>query len=161
MAKAEQVATEAIENKTKKKSLMPLLLGVLAAVLFGAGGFFVVYSGLILGPSEPEKSVAPAAIDFAFVPIEQITISLAPGSSARHLRFSAQIEVAKTSVAEVEHMRPRLLDMMNLYLRAVDPQDLAEPVTLVRLRAQLLRRIQTIVGSGHVRDILITEFVLS
>lgn len=161
MAKQDQEATEAVENKPKKRGFLPLVLGLCAAVVLGSGGFYAVYSGLILGPSAPATTVAQAPTDFAFVPVEQITISLAPGSSARHLLFSAQIEVAATSVAAVEHMRPRLLDMMNLYLRAVDPRDLAEPVTLVRLRAQLLRRIQTIVGDGHVRDILITEFILS
>jgi len=160
MAKSDQPVAEASEKKPKKR-LIPVLLGAAAAVLVGAGGFYAVYSGLILGPAKPVPPAATLAPDFAFVAVEQITISLAPGSEARHLRFSAQIEVAATSVAEVERLRPRLLDMMNLYLRAVDPRDLAEPATLVRLRAQLLRRIQTIVGDGHVRDVLITEFILS
>lgn len=159
MAKAEQNTKEGIE--TKKKPALPLFLGLLGAMLVGGGAFYVVYAGLILGPSTTAIKTTTASADFAFVPIEQITISLVPGSTSRHLRFSAQIEVAATSVAAVEHLRPRLLDMMNLYLRAVDPADLAEPVALIRLRAQLLRRIQVIVGDGHVRDILITEFILS
>jgi len=161
MAEAAKITAERIESEPKKRKLLPLLLGLAGAVGLGGGAFFAVYSGLILGPKQQTASQATTISDFAFVPIDQITISLAPGSSARHLRFAAQIEVAATSVAEVERLRPRLLDMMNLYLRAVDPADLSDPVALVRLRAQLLRRMQVIVGDGHVRDVLITEFVLS
>ena len=32
---------------------------------------------------------------------------------------------------------------------------------LVRLRAQMLRRVQMVTGEGRVRDLLITEFVLN
>ena len=45
-------------------------------------------------------------------------------------------------------------------MRAVDVADLMEPDALVRLRAQLLGRIQMVTGQGCVRDLLITEFVL-
>ncbi len=161
MAKTEQNAAEAAENEPKKKKMLPLILGLVGAAVFGGAAFFAVYSGLILGPKAASAVPAAKVADFAFVPIDQITVSLVSGSQARHLRFSAQIEVAATSVTEVERLRPRLLDMMNLYLRAVDPADLADPAALIRLRAQLLRRLQVIVGDGHVRDVLITEFVLS
>lgn len=161
MAKADPTATEVTETKPKKRGFLPLLLGILGAAIAGGGGFYAVYTGLILGPSAPKTQSEQVVADYTFVPIDQITISLTPGSSARHLRFSAQIEVSIASVAEVERLRPRLLDMMNLYLRAVDPNDLADAAALIKLRAQLLRRMQIIVGDGHVRDVLITEFVLS
>jgi flagellar FliL protein len=50
---------------------------------------------------------------------------------------------------------------MNGYLRAIDPAELDEPATLLRIRAQLLRRIQLVTGDGRVRDLLVTEFVLN
>ena len=34
-------------------------------------------------------------------------------------------------------------------------------LALIRLRAQMLRRIQVVSGEGRVRDLLITEFVLN
>jgi flagellar FliL protein len=144
----------------KSRKLVPILIGLVGAIALGGGGFYAVYSGLVFGPKQAETA-APATRDFAFIPLEQITISLADGSSARHLRFSAQLEVAAGAVAEIEQLRPRLLDMINLYLRAIDPAELADPASLLRLRAQLLRRAQVIGGDAQVRDILITEFILS
>ena len=36
-----------------------------------------------------------------------------------------------------------------------------DPAALPRLRAQMLRRIQVVLGEGKVRDLLVTEFVLN
>ena len=51
--------------------------------------------------------------------------------------------------------------VMNSYLRALDTAALEDPAGLVRMRAQMLRRIQMVTGDGRVRDLLITEFVLN
>ena len=58
-------------------------------------------------------------------------------------------------------LMPRVLDVLNTYLRAVEVRDLEEPAALARLRAQMLRRIQVVTGEGRVRDLLIAEFVLN
>ena len=97
----------------------------------------------------------------AFVAMDPIMISLAPGSSARHLRFAGQLEVTPEHVAEVAGLMPRVLDVLNTYLRAVEVRDLEAPASLARLRAQMLRRIQVVTGEGRVRDLLISEFVLN
>ena len=99
--------------------------------------------------------------DVAFVAMDPIMISLPPGASARHLRFAGQLEVAPEHAAEVAGLMPRVLDVLNTYLRAVEVRDLEEPAALARLRAQMLRRIQVVTGEGRVRDLLIAEFVLN
>jgi flagellar protein FliL len=161
MAETADTQTGSLDKPVGKIRFFSILIGLVGAMACGGAGFYAVRSGLILGPPDAASVASSVPIDFAFVPIEQMTISVLPGAGAKHLRFSAQIEVALASVAEVERLRPRLLDMMNMYLRAVSPQDLADPAALIRLRAQLLRRAQMIAGEEHVRDILITEFVLS
>ena len=88
-------------------------------------------------------------------------ISLPPGASARHLRFTGQLEVEPEHAAEVAQLMPRILDVLNTYLRAVEVRDLEQPASIARLRAQMLRRVQVVTGEGRVRDLLITEFVLN
>jgi len=46
-------------------------------------------------------------------------------------------------------------------LRAVDVHDLENRNALIRLRSQMLRRIQLVIGQEQVRDLLIMEFVLN
>lgn len=154
------------EDAPKKKSKLPLIIGLVLMLALGGGGFYAVYSGLILGPAHPETEAhgdetTPEPLpEIAFVPLDPMVISL-NGSSARHLRFSAQLEVPLAHQKEVEHLKPRVMDVLNGYLRAVDISDLEDPSALIRLRAQMLRRVQIVVGEGRVRDLLIIEFVLN
>jgi flagellar FliL protein len=155
---------DAAEEAQKKRSKKPLLFGLILAVLLGGGGFYAAYSGLlpIGGHAETvaEDMVAPLP-EVAFVPIDPLTISLGPQSRSRYLRFTGQLEVPLNFEADVVKLMPRVLDVLNGYLRAVDTRQFDEPAALIRLRAQMLRRVQIVVGEGRVRDLLVTEFVLN
>lgn len=158
-----EVETPSADAPVKKKSKLPLLIGLVLAVALGGGGFYATWSGMILGAKH--EDVAAEKLDplpdIAFVPVDPIVISLGPGSSAKHLRFSSQLEVDKPMSAEVTLLLPRILDVLNGYLRAIDVTQLEDPSALVRIRAHMLRRIQIVTGEGRVRDLLITEFVLN
>lgn len=145
-----------------KRSKLPLVLGVVLALAGGGAGFYVAWSGLLPGTGTPEGGAdVPSLPDVAFVPLDPLVINLGTGGRTRYLRFSAQIEVEARFEADVAKLRPRLLDLLNGYLRAVDPVEFDDPAALVRMRAQLLRRIQMVAGDGRVRDLLVTEFVLN
>jgi flagellar FliL protein len=77
------------------------------------------------------------------------------------LRFTSQLEVAGNHSEEVTLLLPRIMDVMNSHLRAIEVAALEDPAGLVRMRAQMLRRIQMVTGEGRVRDLLVTEFVLN
>ena len=154
------------EEPIKKPSKLPLILGLVLAIAGGAGGFFAVQMGLLGGQDaaaeEADMHEAPAPlIESAYIPMDPLVINLPAGSSRDFLRFVAQIEVAPEYAEEVEAMKPRIVDVFNTYLRAVEPGDLESPTALTRLRAQLLRRVQVVAGDGRVRDLLIMEFVLN
>jgi flagellar FliL protein len=141
-----------------------LVFGLIGALAMGGAGFYAVYGGLLDagGGEKPAERAAPAPVgEIAFVPLDPIVISLPPGASARYLRFIGQLEVEPAEAAEVTRLMPRILDVLNTYLRAVEIRDLEQPSALARLRAQMLRRIQVVTGEGRVRDLLITEFILS
>lgn len=148
---------------SKKKSKLPLIFGLVLFLALGGGGFYAVYSGLILGQSAeaaPNAGHGNGAPEIAFVPLDPVTITLGDVSANNYLRFTAQLEVGKAREEEVVLLKPRILDVLNGYLRAVEVAELEDPNALVRLRSQMLRRIQIVTGEGRVRDLLITEFVL-
>lgn len=172
------------EEAPKKRSKLPLLMGLVLALAGGGGGFFAVQAGLVpTGGKGVEKSDAhgeehaaadtdhaadgdhdspgmKAAADVDFVPVEPLVISLNDGRGT-HLRFRAQLEVRPGRKQEVVHLLPRVIDVLNGYLRAVDLADLQDNAALVRLRAQMLRRVQVVTGGDLVSDLLIMEFVLN
>jgi flagellar protein FliL len=137
-----------------------LLLSLAGAVLFGAGGFALAYLGRIDPGTGTGTATADTASQPGFVPIDRMIVSLGGPGRARHLRFAAEIEVPLAHLDEVTLLRPRIVDMLNGYLRAVDPDVIADPGALTELRAQMLRRVQVVAGEGRVNDFLIVEFVM-
>ena len=150
----------------KKRSKMPLILGLVLMLALGGGGFYAVFSGMILAPPEEDKNaVAEAPLeplpDVGFVAVDPMLVTVGLGNNARQLRFASQIEVAKGHEEEVRALLPRVMDVMNTYLRAVDAREFEQPAALVRLRANLTRRVQLVAGGDRVRDVLVTEFVVN
>jgi flagellar FliL protein len=164
MATAAKPAEEG-EKAPSKSGIKAMLLPLILMVAGGGGAFFATYSGLIdglLGGGDPEAAaVEEKAKSVAFVPIEPFTVSLGGSASARHLRFAAQLEVSPDDIGPVTEMKPRIIDALNTYLRAVDEAELEDPRAMIRLRAQMLRRIEVVLGSEAVNDLLIIEFVLN
>jgi flagellar FliL protein len=156
-------ADATLDAKPTTRSKKPLLIGALLSLVLGGGGFYAVWSGLILGTTDHTESEAgPGPLQgIAFVPMDTMVVSLGPESGSEHLRFTAQVEVTEAAVADVTLLKPRILDVLNSYLRAIDTASIEDPQAMARLRAQMLRRVQIVTGEGRVRDLLITEFVLN
>ena len=160
-------------DDAKVRSKLPLLLGLLLATVLGAAGFFLAYNrllpGVVLGGAPGSESAGTAATAAgpaegrapSFVPIDPMVISLGTSGRGRHLKFSAEMEVVPGLEQRVQALMPRILDVLNGYIRAVPLEELETASALVTLRAQMLRRIQLVVGEGLVRDLLVTEFVLN
>lgn len=169
-------ATADAPEEPAKSGKKPLMIGLVLAVAGAAAGYFGVTMGLIpIG-----QAAAPAGEhakadhadgahddspgdlpDVAFVALEPIILSLSESGTIRHLRFRAQLEVEAAYEQDVAAILPRVTDVLNSYLRAIDPADLGDSLALTRLRAQMLRRIQIATGKGRVRDLLIMDFVLN
>jgi flagellar protein FliL len=156
--------TETADSPPAKPSRRPLLIGLALAPVLGAAGFYATYSGLVPptgGTSAPPSAQPSGTVSHSYVPVDPITINLATSGQARHLRFVAQLEVASAHVGEITRLMPRIVDVLNTYLRAVDLPELEAPAALTRLRGQMLRRVQIVAGPGLINDLLIMEFVFN
>ncbi|MFD1344035.1 flagellar basal body-associated FliL family protein [Litorisediminicola beolgyonensis] len=166
--------TDMTADSPPKGSKLPLILGLILALLGAGGGYYAVIAGLLpvghgdagASHTEAEKSLLPSRHDvsplgdIAFVDLPPLVVSLNPSSSASHLRFTATLEVPRDAEAEVREVQPRILDAMNGYLRALDPKDFESRGALMLVRSQLVRRIELVIGPERLRDLLVLEFVL-
>lgn len=154
-----------------KPSKRPLMIGIVLALLGAAAGFYTMWSGLIpLGGGHGSIAQGPAAGasasdapmgDLVFVPVVPVVVSVGQGAARSHLRFAAELEVKAAHKSDVENLMPRIVDVTNTYLRALKLADIEDAQALIRLRAQLLRRMQVVTGEGRINDLLIMEFVLN
>lgn len=162
-------AVAEIDEAPKPKGKKGLILGIILALIGAGAGFGAVKFGLIPNKNETDANPADAEIsakvkdaeNVTFVEIEPILITLNGGAAGRQLKFRTQLEVSEQHAKDVERITPRIVDVMNSYLRALTLDDLRDSLALVRLRSQLLRRIELVAGTGVVRDLLVMEFVLN
>ena len=159
---AEATADDAGSSGKMRKA--PLIAGAVLGLAAAAAGYLAVSAGLLPGgggPAEPQAAGYTPGPDVAFVALEPLLVSLGAGAPGANLRFEGHLEVDPAHADEVQALMPRVMDVLNGYLRAVEASDLRDPASLIRLRAQMLRRVQVVTGEGRVRDLLITKFLIS
>lgn len=148
-----------------KRSRKIALASLALAIVGSAGGFAAMYFDALKfvnssASADPKAQEYPTEM-FSYIPIEPLNATISNGNDRFQLRFSAQLEVNKGNEDHVSFLMPRIVDVLNTYLRAIEPDDFTDEFTLIRLRSHVLHRINLVVGEDAVRDVMITEFILT
>lgn len=150
-----------------KKGKLGLIIALLVALLAGGGGFFAAFSGMIPGGGDASAEAEPVEElplkevgNAAYVPLDPLVVNIRSSTKYQLLRFVAQLEVKPEHQADIEQLKPRIVDVMNTYLNALEAAKFEDPIALIKLRSQLLRRMQIVTGQGRISDLLIMEFIL-
>lgn len=152
------------------KLIIMIALPVLLLVGGGAGAYFMgVFSSEEAGaeasaeeaaPEEMEVPVMPANVVFVDLPDLLLNLNVT-GKRLRFLKVVAALEVANEEMAEiVRQMTPRILDNLHLYFRSVEPEELAGPDGVYRIKEDLLVRINDTIQPASVRDVLVKEMLV-
>jgi flagellar FliL protein len=153
----------------KKKLLLlaiPLVLvGVVAGLWFGG----ILPPLLGMGP-KPKAEMHPAdqpAAEAAvkapvFVDVPELIANLnTQGKRQTFVKLKARIELAKADdQAAVTAAMPRILDLMQTYLREMRPEELRGSAGTWRLREELISRANIAVAPARVVDVLFTEMLI-
>ena len=151
-----------------------VLLIVIPLVLLLGGGAAAYFMGFIPLGEEAEASEAaevemaeveePPVMpeDIVFVDLPDLLLNLnVTGKRLRFLKVVSSLEVASEEQAEVvRQMTPRILDNLHLYFRSVQPEELAGPDGVYRIKEDLLVRINDTIGPARIRDVLIKEMLV-
>lgn len=165
--------TEFTTKPPRRKGRL-LLVSLAALLLVGGGGgaAWMFVPGVqdavrkITGgqPAEAEAASAPAtpAARPIFVELPEMTLTLPNGGRPRQLRLKLAMEVnGDPAQPPPELMTPRVYDSLVLYLRTLRDGELEGALAMDRLRGDLHRRLDLLLGGGKVRDVLITGFVVA
>ena len=153
MSEAKDAASDAANDTAASKGKSKLLLGAcVLALLAGGGGFYAVYAGLLVLPflGQPEAGPGTSAADKgggdeeyaqatglfepgAYVELDPLIISLGQQSRSSLLQVTLTVEVRPGREAEVEAVKPRVVDILNGFLRAVDEREFELPRSMERL----------------------------
>lgn len=154
---------QADQPPARRLSRSSLVLATVSAVSLAAAGYLAVGAGLLPGPPAAETGSIQQTntSQTVFVALEPFMTTLPRTEPVRQLRLEVELEVAEAAAAAVRDATPRLQDTMNRYLRSIDLAGIEDPDTMLRMRMQLLRRLQVAAGEGRIRDLLITQFLIS
>lgn len=167
--------TDGSAKNSRKKGGRLLLFGAAALLLLGGGAgtaWLLVpgapdvmrkISGFDLAPADDAGSPAPALqARPVFVELPEMTLTLPNAGRPRQLRLKLAMEVAADpGQPSPELMNPRVYDSLVLYLRTLRDGELEGALAMDRLRGDLHRRLDLLLGDGRVRDVLITGFVVA
>lgn len=165
---------DASAKKPRRKGRF-LLMGMAALLLLGSGGgaAWVFVPGVqeavrkIITPEEAADETSAAAAPApasrpVFVEMPEMTLTLPNAGRPRQLRLKLAVEVnADPAQPPPELMTPRVYDSLILYLRTLRDSELDGALAMDRLRGDLHRRLDLLLGDGKVRDVLITGFVVA
>ena len=139
--------------------LLVLLLGS------GAGLYFFVFSGS--GKSEqanvaeaPQFPATPPQVAYYDVPDLIVNIQNSDGSPA-YLKLSLALELySGDEKAGLQALMPRIIDQFQGYLRELRVDDIKGSAGVMRLKEEMLRRINVAAAPYRVRDVLLKEMIV-
>lgn len=128
-------------------------------IVIGAGGFFLMQSGMFSGAPVEEVAEAPVP---AFYDLPEITVNLNTDEGpAEYLRLKVALEVRDESmIAMIEPRMARVLDAFQVYLRELRRSDLEGSAGIYRLKEELQRRVNLAVYPASVENILFKEILI-
>jgi flagellar FliL protein len=174
-AKDEDAPEGEASAEGSKQGLVKKLLGNRKLLIVAAAGLVLVLGGVGAGlyffvfadSPKPEGiktaetiPITPPQVAFYDVPDIIVNIQSADGSPA-YLKLSSSLELnTADEKAGITALMPRIVDQFQGYLRELRIDDLKGSAGVMRLKEELLRRINVAAAPYHVRDVLLKEMIV-
>lgn len=138
-------------------------IGAVVLLLAGGGAYFFFFSG---SGTPDAKTVAealpptPPNITFDDMPDIIVNIQSADATPA-YLKLTVSLELdSLEEKTGIEALKPRIVDQFQGYLRELRVDDLKGSAGVVRLKEELLRRINAAAAPYRVRDVLLKQMIV-
>lgn len=139
--------------------------GALVLLLAGGGAYWFFFAGsdkpaqLAEGAPEP---LPPTPPNVTFYDVPDIIVNIqGPDSAPAYLKLSVALELENAEEeAGIKALMPRVVDQFQGYLRELRMDDLKGSAGIVRLKEELLRRINASAAPYRVRDVLLKQMIV-
>jgi len=159
---AEAAAPKGLKRFLTKKMLM-IIVPVLVLVLGGggAGAYFFLFKKAASGEAaHHEEPLTPPKVAFSDMQDILVNIQSNDGTPAYlKLGLSLELEDEEQKTA-LEPLMPRITDQFQAYLRELRLDDLKGSAGVLRLKEELLRRVNVAAAPYKVRDVLLKEMIV-
>jgi flagellar FliL protein len=132
----------------------------------GAGYYFLAPSpktaeqAAVASVQTQAANLPPAQAVFFDIPDIIVNIQT-PDAAPAYLKLSVSLELDKAEAkAAIEPVMPRIIDQFQTYLRELRVEDLRGSACVMRLKEELLRRVNLAVAPTPVHDVLLKEMIV-
>lgn len=153
----------------KKGGKRLIILGGVVVLLAGGGAAAWLFvpgvsqkAQTLAGHAETATGITASAKP-VFVDLPEMAVTLPNNGKPRQMRIKLSVELARGGIEKgsAELLTPRVYDALLTYLRTLRDGEVDGGLGLDRLRADLYRRLDLVMGPGMIRDVLITALVLA
>jgi flagellar FliL protein len=151
-------------NRFLTKKILMIAVPALVLVLGGGGGATYFF---LLKPHDADKTklaeappLTPPQVAFSDVPDILVNIQSGDGTPA-YLKLSLSLEMdSELEKTGMTALMPRLVDQFQSYLRELRVDDLKGSEGVLRLKEELLRRVNASAAPYKVRDVLLKQMIV-
>ena len=152
---------EAPKRKRWSGKKLAIFAGLPILLLGGAYQFGVLDMFLGGGEEAGEHEAAPPK-QAVYVEMPDMLVNLrSTGKQPSYLKLAVSLELDDPLiVAEVEKVKPRIIDRFQVYLRELRAEDISGSAGVYRLKEELLARINSAIEPYEVKDVLFREMLI-
>jgi flagellar FliL protein len=155
-----------VKRFSGKKIILLIVLPLL--LLLGAGGGGAYYYFFMMGPTPEELAAAEAEreqevnLNAVYYDLPEMLVNLNNGGKkASYLKLRVAVELdAQEDVARLESVLPRVIDNFQVFLRELRLEDLSGSAGLMRLKEELLIRVNLAAKPVPIKDVLFKEMLV-
>jgi len=145
----EPIQETAAKPGRKKILVVGLAAGILVLLCGALAWKFVLHK-------PPQAEQAPPFL----YSLDPFIVNLFDPKSVRYLKVTLQLELAGITKEEVDTQAPKIRDSLIILISSKKMEEVASMEGKLRLREEILFRINRILGEGKTREVYFTDFVV-
>ncbi len=155
-------APKGLKKFLSKKMLMIIVPALLLVIGGGGAGAYFMMKGEPEAGHEVVEEVPLTPPEVAFSDIEKLTVNIQGADAVpAYLQLSVSLELEnEEQKTAMEALLPRVKDQFQAYLRELRLEDLKGSAGVLRIKEELLRRVNVAAAPYKVRDVLLKEMIV-
>lgn len=146
------------EAGAPKASKLPMLLSLVNILVTGAVGYLVFSNA---GPAPEETEVIDPSLPPTAVPLDPFVVNLNEPKSSRYLKATIEVEVhGEERVALLESKKRAIRADLLRYLSGLTVDDTTGEEKKLKIRDELIARVEKQTGANTLAGLYLTEFVI-
>lgn len=161
-APEEAPSEEAEAPKRKRLSGKKLAIFAGLPILLLGGAYQFGMLDMLFGGEEAAEHEAEPPKQAVYIEMPDMLVNLrSTGKQPSYLKLAVSLELDDPLiVAEVEKVKPRIIDRFQVYLRELRAEDISGSAGVYRLKEELLARINSAIEPHEVKDVLFREMLI-